>query len=509
MGFFKTNRTTGSPRVMDSSQTQALSLVSAKPGTTGYSVISLPHVKAEERLKPIKKPLFLNYLRLTAFDTSTEQGREHERHRRVLLTFSANVFARTLGLLALFISLRISLPYLGTERYGVLATILGFSGLLMFLDLGIGNALIGQVATHSTRDGKTLKDIISTGLWCLSAVGLCVAALLGYGALQLPVAWLFKNARPEVLREGQEALLVFALLFGASLPLAAVPKIFSGLQEGYLPHLVTGALSGVSVMILYALPHWQAGIPVFLLVTYSPHLLTGLVLLPVLMRRGYLAPPGRSTFFSSHAAGLLKAGGLFFVLQIGVMAGWGADSLIISARLGPDAVAVLTVAQRLFLLVSVPLAMALSPLWAAYADATARNDLAYIRRTFHKSRVLVLCYALGMSMLLILFGAQFSQWITGNTVRIGLLMLVFYGAWSIADAWGNAVAMMANGMHVIKPQVSVVVLFIILALPLKIALIGSLGVEYMPLLTLISYFLAVVIPYHTIFRSQIFIWTRR
>jgi hypothetical protein len=85
-------------------------------------------------------------------------------------------------------------------------------------------------------------------------------------------------------------------------------------------------------------------------------------------------------------------------------------------------------------------------------------------------------------------------------------MLLFYGAWSIAEAWGNAVAMMANGMHVIKPQVSVVILFVVLALPLKIVLIGSLGVDYMPLLTLISYFLAVVIPYHTVFRTQIFIW---
>lgn len=493
---------------MDSRQTQALPLISARQDTTGDLAISLPHAKGEGRLQLTHNPLFFKYLRLTPFDISTEEGREHERHRRTLLTFSANLFARAVGLLSLFISLRISLPYLGTERYGVLATILGFSSLLMFLDLGIGNALIGQVATHSVRNGKTLKDVISTGLWTLSAMGLCVAALLGYGALQLPVGWLFKNARPEVLQEGQEALLVFALLFGASLPLAAVPKIFSGLQEGYLPHLVSGALSGVSVMILYALPHWQAGIPAFLLVTYSPQLLTGLVLLPVLMRRGYLGFLGRSTFFSSHAVDLLKAGGLFFALQIGVMAGWGADSLIVSARLGPDAVAVFTVAQRLFLLVSVPLAMALSPLWAAYADATARNDSGYIRRTFHKSLRLVLCYAMGVSALLILFGAQFSQLITGNTVRISLLMLLFYGAWSIAEAWGNAVAMMANGMHVIKPQVSVVILFVVLALPLKIALIGSLGVDYMPLLTLISYFLAVVIPYHTVFRTQIFIWKK-
>lgn len=443
------------------------------------------------------------------FDTSTESGRAQVRHRRALLTFAANVFARILGLVALYVSLRVSLPYLGPERYGALATILGFSNLLMFLDLGIGNALIGQVAKARATSREAPREVISAGVWTLCILGLSIGAVLALGAQHIPLEWLFKNAQPVLIRETRETLVAFAVVFGASIPLAGIPKIFNGLQEGYLPHLMTGTFSIMSVCVLLALPGWRAGMPTFLVVSASPPLLTGLALLPVLIRKGHLALPRRGTLSSLHAAALFRAGGLFFLLQLGVMAGWGADSLIISSRLGPADVAVFTVAQRLFLLVSVPLTMALSPLWSAYADAMTRGDRDYIHETFRRSRNYCLWYASGTALLLILFGGPLSQAITGGGLRLSLPLLLFYGAWSIVEAWGNAVAMMANGLHVIKPQVSVVLLFIALALPLKIALIHWLGVDYIPLLTLISYFLAVMIPYHTIFRSEIFIWIRQ
>ena len=73
---------------------------------------------------------------------------------------------------------------------------------------------------------------------------------------------------------------------------------------------------------------------------------------------------------------------MFLVLQLGVSIFYGSDNIIITHLLGPDAVAGYAVPERMFSLISTLLAMALMPLWPAYAEAAARGDHSWVRRTF-------------------------------------------------------------------------------------------------------------------------------
>ena len=101
-------------------------------------------------------------LRLKPFDTSSEEGRSKERQRRALLTMIADVFARGCGLIVLILTLRIALPYLGQERYGILATVISFASILIALDLGIGietgSLLIGSFGPAARRVHAVLGE---------------------------------------------------------------------------------------------------------------------------------------------------------------------------------------------------------------------------------------------------------------------------------------------------------------------------------------------------------------
>ena len=66
------------------------------------------------------------YLRLSAFDSSTEQGRSAERYRMAAWSVVANVLSKGMSLTVIVMSVSLTLPYLGAERFGVWMTISSF-----------------------------------------------------------------------------------------------------------------------------------------------------------------------------------------------------------------------------------------------------------------------------------------------------------------------------------------------------------------------------------------------
>src|SRR3569833_233020 len=82
------------------------------------------------------------FLRLSPYDTDTEEGRASERQRRAALTTLLSAFARGSQLAGMFVSMRVALPYLGQARFGVWMTISSLTSLLKIFDFGIGNGLV-------------------------------------------------------------------------------------------------------------------------------------------------------------------------------------------------------------------------------------------------------------------------------------------------------------------------------------------------------------------------------
>jgi len=105
------------------------------------------------------------FLTLRPFDVTTEQGRSDERYRLAILSMGANVLSRGVAVVVMVLSVSLTLPYLGAERFGIWMTIASFAGMLSFLDLGVGNALANKVAHAAIHaDQHSLRSLISGGL---------------------------------------------------------------------------------------------------------------------------------------------------------------------------------------------------------------------------------------------------------------------------------------------------------------------------------------------------------
>jgi O-antigen/teichoic acid export membrane protein len=383
-------------------------------------------------------------------------------------------------------------------------TIASFAGMLTFLDLGVGNALVNHTAENAAH-GKPveLEKSISGGLGFLGLIGVAVTLLLLLLAALLPWSTLIKVADPQLVFETRRSAILFALLFGFYLFTSGIQRVFWGLQRAFEGHLIAAISSLLAIIALWVAAQSKANVTILLAVTLGIQSLAGFPLLLLLFLRKQISIKEIKTSTRIEGCKLLRAGGLFLVLQIGTMIGWGADSLIISSTLGAISVVVYAVTQKLFQFVTQPLATINAPLWSAYSDARARGDRQFIRQTLWRSMVLTLTVGT-MGVFLI---SIFSEWLifywTDGKIKIPPSFIYMFAVLVIFECCGNAFAMFLNGMQIVKQQVIVVMLFCILTLPLKIIGVNYFGVIFIPLTTLIVYSLIHVYFYGFVFRHAI------
>ena len=447
---------------------------------------------------------WFRHLRLRPFDVSTEIGRSDERYRLALWSLVANVFSKGIAMLVMLLSVSLTLPYLGAERFGVWMTIASFVGMLIFMDMGIGNALTNRVARDaSIGDSQLLTRTISGGLGLMFIVGVLASLILTLLAALLPWEKLIKVLDPRLHDEIKNALYLFAVLFGLNLFGAGVQRVFAGLQRSFEAHLVSAIGSLLSMLTLFWAAANHGDVATLLLATLGWQSASSLALLYLLMKRGQLQLREIGTAIQLNQAPLLKTGGLFFMLQIGTMVGWGADSLIIASALGAAHVATYSVAQRLFQLVSVPLLMANAPLWSAYANANALGDKRFISVTLKKSLLgTAMAATVGCGILLVTSPALIEWW-TQNTVTVPMPLITVFAIWTLCESLGNALAMMLNGCGVVREQVIAVFVLTSIALPLKFVLIHWYGIEAMIGGYIFLYCSTVLIFYGIVFRRNL------
>lgn len=446
----------------------------------------------------------LRYLRIKAFDTSTEQGRADERYRRTLLTIVANVASKGLAMLLMILSVKLTLPYLGAERFGIWTTIASFAGMLGLLDLGVGNALINHTAqAASSNDEKVLRQAICGGLGLMLLLGAIVAIVLTLLAYTLPWGSIIKTSDPALQQEIPIACAAFAVLFGLSLFTTGLQKVYMGLQSAYFGHMVSAAGSLTATISLIYATRQHAGIAWLLLATFGVQTLATLVLLPILHRQQLFTLRDIKSAITFEYRGLMQTSSLFFILQIGVMIGWGADQLIIASALGATQVAIFSVTQRLFQFVTQPLGMLNAPLWSAYADAHARGDITFVRQTLKRSLYLTATIAILGGSFLATFSVPIIRAWTDGQISVPFNLIILFAVWTGCESLGSAFSMLLNGCGIIRPQIVTVILLSSIALPLKIFALHHTGIIGMQLAYTLTYVFIVTLMYGGVFKKQL------
>jgi len=410
-------------------------------------------------------------------DRTTAHSRSRERYRRAALTSLASALSRFISLAISVVTVRLTFRYLGAERYGMWMTVSSFVLMLTFADLGMSNGLINLVAdAFGRKESQTARKAVASAFWMLLLVAAVLAVAMACGYPFINMARLFNVHTPLALREAGPTLLAFFLCFVLNLPLGTVRGTQTGLQKGYVNNLwnILGTL--LSLAALLAAIHLHAGLPLLVLALSGPPLLASFLNGVELF--GWSHPELRPAprFVSREAASrLFGTGMMFFLLQLCISIGMQTDNIVIAQILGPSSVADYAVPARLFNMINALMVLVSGSIWPAYADALARADGAWIRKTYRRVSIAGTAVAIVLSALFVAFGNRLLALWIGPEMHASTTLLVLLAAFCILNGYLQPVNFLLNGVGAFRVQVICAIVMAVLNIALSIYFVHRYG----------------------------------
>lgn len=374
-------------------------------------------------------------------------SRSYHRYRRAAITGLSMAGARGVQLVAVLVTVPILLHHLGPERYGLLASIISLVAVFGFADLGLGNGVVNAVANRLGRDQATdVRSVVSTAVILLGALaGLAMVVFL-LASPQLPLAGVLGLTSASNALDAQRGVLVVVACLLANLPTGLVHKVFLGFQEGFLSHILLAAGSLATILAVVIFVRLEAPFVAFVAAYSAPAVLASLVGWMVLRFKHPTAMPSLRAFRRGEARSLLTAGGFFFLLQFVAGVGFAADNLVIAYKLGAAAVPSYAVPAQLFRIAPLVLGMAISPLWPAYAEASARGEPGWVRRAYLRSLYLSAGVGVFAAAVLVPAGNWLVALWTADEITPTTSLLTGLAVWTVSYSMGSAAATVLNGI---------------------------------------------------------------
>jgi hypothetical protein len=251
-------------------------------------------------------------------DTATEVGRAQERKRRVLLSALAAGGAKAVSLLALLITVPLTLGSLGPERYGLWMAMTSVLAVIGFADLGLGFGMINTLSNaEGLGDVATARRAVSNAFFMLAAVAVVLSIALVASWPLLPWGTLL-NARTEATRaEAGAGMAVFLACFLVGLPLGVVTHGFAALRQGFRSSLYQAVGSALGLVAIVVAVKAHAGLPWLVLGASGAPIAAGLLgAWDLFVRRRPDLRPRLEHASRRGAIELARVGGLFFVIQV-------------------------------------------------------------------------------------------------------------------------------------------------------------------------------------------------
>lgn len=422
-----------------------------------------------------------------------------EGQRRVvrsLDTLVTGLAGRSVGLLITFLSLPLTVSYLGPERFGVWATITTIMAWLNLADLGFGNSVTNALSAALGRgDVPQARRVVSTGFWLLTLMSLVlfpVGYLVG-GSLEWS-SWLGISAE-LAQTEARPALAAAGVISLIAFPFSLVTRILDAHQEGARTNywMMAGNIASLAGLVVGT--SLQANLPTLVAAVWGPQMIVSLSAAVWLFakHKPHLRPQLEHAT-QGEASELWRIGSQFFIVQLNGILLFQTDNVIIAHFLGASAVTPYNVTWRLFTYAGLVTALFNGALWPAYAEAYSRRDGAWIRRTFNRSLWATFVLTTLLAGLLVGIGEWFIRHWAGPEAVPPFAVIAWMGLWSVISAVMGACASLANATGHLRGQMICGLLAALLNLALSIVLIETHGLPGVIAATVIAYAVCVIVP---------------
>lgn len=436
-----------------------------------------------------------------------EQNVSSLRYGRILKAVFSGTAARVLSSGLALIALPLAVRYLGAERYGVWATVTTTAVWINLLDLGIANTLTNHISHAYALDDKRSAARYFTNALVLTC-GIATFAAILFACLLPRINWIrLLNVSTKVSAlEVDHTVAVACVVMLLALPCNLVSKLLAGYQELHRSNYAMGAGVLASLIGLALGIAWRVSMPELFVMSVGCLPLAALanLLLVVGWQKPWLRPR-LSLIDRSALRELLDSGSSFFLIQVAAVVVFSSDNLIVSHYLGAAEVTPYSVTWRVVGLAAILQSLIFPALWPAYAEAYARRDFLWIRRTFAatmKGTIALNGLCVGI---LLLFGQSLIGLWAGRAAVPTTALLLAMGIWALINGFMTVESCLLAALNRTRAQAVLSIIAASLNIVFSLLLVrhmGSLGVISG---TILSYLLVLVVPQSLIVRK---VWKR-
>lgn len=423
---------------------------------------------------------------------------DHRRRRLLGIVQGAvtNLGNRAVTVLVTFLSVPLTIHYLGPERYGAWVTIGSLLAWLQLTDFGLGHGLTNAITAAAGQGRPELVRIyMSSGVCLLAMVALATGLAAAAAWPWIDWAALFGVATPEAQAEIGPAVAAALVIFLLRFPLSITGKIYLAYQEGRIGNYWGVAGNVLSLTALLAVTRTEGGLVWLVIAISGTHLLLGLAnaVWLFVLHRPAVAPRLGSVQLSSMRT-LGNVSGKFFLIQIMALVTFQTDNLVIAHFLGASQVPSYSVTHSLFSYTALPQSILFSYLWAAYTEAIARGDIAWVRRTFYLNLAGSMAFAALSVAVLAFIAKPFILWWAGPAAEPSTGLLSWIAAWSLVDGFTSPIACLLAAAAHLRAQIIYSAIATASNLLLSIMLVQTWGVSGVIAATVISYVVFICLP---------------
>lgn len=377
-----------------------------------------------------------------------------------------------------FLLVPLTINYVSSELYGIWLTLTSIIGWVGFFDIGFGNGMRNRLA-ESLAVGDTAKGrtYISTTYASMMAIFASVG-ILGYFIVPyidwvklLNISAVYQDLVVKVVR-------IVLICFCVQMVLKVQTFTWMALQMNAMASTCTAlgdllTLGAIWVLTLTVAPSLVTLALVFNIASLIS--LIGFSLYLFLKKRPDLRP-GVSLIDKKYAKDILSLGGKFFVIQIAAIVSFQMVNVIISNTCGAEAVTEYNVVYKYVNIPNMLFTMLFAPMWSAYTDAYANNDVTWMTNTYNRLKKMFLLAVLLIVVLFVIHPLFFKYWI-GESVEVHWTTVAILSVYILALIWGNMHGAIINGMGKLKFSMWFVNFQTIITVPLSLYLGSKWGLN--------------------------------
>jgi O-antigen/teichoic acid export membrane protein len=406
-----------------------------------------------------------------------------------LAFFATSLAQRGIGIVCQFVQVPIALHYLGSEAFGLWVTLITLNFILVSTDFGIGLGVQNKITEAlGVGDSDRARNVFVTGLCFLLGIMIVLLGFIIPFCLFSDISQLLRITDPRLTVSASPSLLWVAVIWCVNIPLGLGQRLAFASQVGWMSNIASSVSQLLTLAIVSTAAWFELGVTTFFVLSFASGALISFVFLLYLLRHLSWLDLRLAEFQSPILGDISRLGILFFIQQLAALVMFSSPSLILSVTLGAAAVTSYSLVQRVLSLFMIAVTALLLPLWPAYADAKAKSDWPWIRRTMVRSFLLVCGLGIVPMVAVGPFVQTLISWWTGGaavTPPQSLVWLLL--AWNALLVLQQPFGFLLVGLSEIKRATVYSLLSAAASLAMILLLIPKFGVNAVPIGLIIGF----------------------